>query len=47
MMCASVSSMAEMLVVAGRAPALAPHVGCAHGEYSEYPASTLVPRPDY
>ena len=20
---------------------------CAHGEYSEYPASTLVPRPDY
>ncbi len=21
--------------------------GCARGEYSEYPASTLVPRPDY
>ena len=20
---------------------------CAHGKYSEYPASTLVPRPDY
>ena len=20
---------------------------CAHGEYSEYPASMLVPRPDY
>ncbi len=20
---------------------------CAHGEYSEYPASTLVPRPGY
>ena len=24
-----------------------PHVVCAHGEYSEYPASTLVPRQDY
>ena len=24
-----------------------PRSTCAHGEYSEYPASTLVPRPDY
>ncbi len=23
------------------------NINCAHGEYSEYPASTLVPRPDY
>ena len=26
---------------------LASQLRCAHGEYSEYPTSTLVPRPDY